>query len=135
MLELKQEPESSLHACGAVLDVQRGPEGLFVRLKRPAAAGAAPGLLAEQLWDLLRQHFASRLVLDLSQIDRVDRQLVEQLFLLSRRLHDCHGMLRLCGLSPYNRELLRRCERSDELPFYSDQREAIFAGRRPTQPR
>jgi len=55
-------------AEGWELDVDRGPDWLFVRPRNvgPQATDTPP--LAEQIWSLLQQHFTDRLVLELDQV-------------------------------------------------------------------
>jgi anti-anti-sigma factor len=122
-------------AADCQLEVERGPEWLLVRvrqLERPLA-GSAP--LAEQLWGLLQQHFTYRLVLELDQIPVLDSQLIGQLILLSKRLEDRDGVLRLCGLTPYNRRVLHQCALEDRFPAFDSRHEAVLGDSDPRLPR
>ena len=76
MLVLTQEPEERIQMGESILELKRGPDGLFVKLKRLGRRGPAQVPLASQIWGLLIQHFTYRLVLDLSQIDLLDSDLV-----------------------------------------------------------
>src|SRR5262245_33284977 len=95
-------------ARGWDLDVERGPDWLFVHphCASPDVAGTAS--LGEHLWALLEQNFSHRLVLELSDIGQLTSQLVSQLLWLEKRIHGRDGMLRLCGLSEDNLDVVER---------------------------
>ena len=111
------------------LDVERGPDCLFVRLKSPPRSRAGEFPLAERIWDLLNRHFIYRVVLDLGPKCVLNSGLVGQLIVLANRISSHDGMLRLCGLTAHNRRVLAHCQLDDCLPTYGDREEAIFAGR------
>jgi anti-anti-sigma regulatory factor len=135
-------------ACtlGRELTVTRGPDSLWVKLHGPEApSSASPPLadrpladetrpLADELWSLLECHFTYRLVLDLSEIDLVDRRLLGQLVALRRKILRHGGLMRLCGVSPSNQDILERQGLGDRFPSYCDLEEAVM-GLRPNQPR
>jgi hypothetical protein len=54
--------------------------------------------------------------------------------LLSKRINTHGGMLRLCGLSPANQEVVRICRLDGCLPNYGTRGDAVM-GHRPLQPR
>lgn len=76
--------------------VERGPNWLFIRVRAPACEPA----LADRLWDIARQHFTSRLVLELDAADPINEGLGAELRSLSERLREIGGAVRLCGLPP-----------------------------------
>ena len=117
------------------LRVERGPSCLLVRLDCRIAHAPDEPPLAEALWSLMERHFTYRLVLELDETDCLAADLVEQLAWLARRLLARHGMLYLCGLTPSNREALRRGGLDSRFLAYDNREEAIFAGRRPCRPR
>ena len=120
-------------APGCGFDVQRGPDWLIVRIKSFDPAEPDSSLLMERIWSLLEQHFTYRVVLELDQVPLLSSALVEQLLLLYRRIQEHDGVLRLCGLSPYNRRVLHACRLDESLPPYHDRQEAVMG--HPRQPR
>jgi len=109
------------------LDVERGPNWLLVRLRHPGGRTPGPPRLADQLPGLLELHFTYRLVLDLQEIGRVDAQLMDGLASLSQWILARGGVLRLCGLSPFCAERVRRGAYGARFPIYRDRKEAVFA--------
>ena len=122
-------------APGCELDVQRGPDWLLVRVRNldPVESDATP--LAEHLWCLLQQHFTYRLVLELDGVRVLNSYLIGQLIQLYRRIEDHDGVMRLFGLSPYNRQVLPVCRLDDRLPPYGDREEAVMGRPHPARPR
>ncbi len=110
------------------LEVDRGPDGLWVRIVGPACKALDSPSLADSLWSLLERHFVYRLVLDVAELDVCDDCLVEQLTYLYERISQHDGMLRLCGLSPGNRKALDKCELKGRIPCYRDREEAVMGG-------
>jgi len=122
-------------AAGWRMDVERGPDWIFIRL-HPAAGGEIDYFsLAEQVWSVLEQSFTYRLVLELDRVDVLQSALIAQLVLLSKRIHSHNGMLRLCGLSPENQQVLHICRLEGCLPNYGNRGEAVMGEFRPMQPR
>ena len=121
-------------APGWELDVERGPDWLLVRIKSLDRASTEPPL-AEGLWNLLERHFTYRVVLELDQVSVLNSHLIGQLVQLYRRIRQHDGVMRLCGLSPYNLEVLRTCRLEDRFLPYRDREEAVMGGSRPRQPR
>lgn len=121
---------------GWKLDLDRGPDWIFVRV---TPAESEEGMvsdfsLAERIWALLEQSFTYRLVLELDQIPVMQSYLIAQLVLLAKRVHTHGGMLRLCGLSSANRQVLQLCRLEGCLQNFGSRGEAVM-GSRPTQPR
>ncbi|MGD9647110.1 MAG: STAS domain-containing protein [Pirellulales bacterium] len=112
-------------ATGWDYDLERGPQCLFVRLHNEGENADAEPPLAQQLWATLDEHMTYRLVLELDQVEVLRSYLIGQLLLLGRRLHARGGTLRLCGLSPHNREALAAVRLEDHLPTYENRYEAI----------
>jgi anti-anti-sigma factor len=119
---------------GYELDVERGPDSLLVRVSRVDAAVADTCDFADHVWGLLQQHFTYRLVLELDQVGMLTGHLIGQLAELYEQIERHDGMLRLCGLSPENREVLHACGLEDRLVLYHDREEAVM-GRWHPQPR
>lgn len=121
---------------GWKLDVDRGPDWIFVRVEPAESDDHEIGefTLAERVWSLLEQSFTYRLVLELDQVPILQSYLIAQLVLLAKRIHTHGGILRLCGLSPANREVIQLCRLEGCLQNYNSRGEAVM-GSRPMQPR
>src|SRR5262245_34919438 len=92
-------------ARGWDLEVERGPDWLFVRPQCSGSAADAPPL-ADEVWALLEKSLTHRLVLELDDIDLLTSHLIGQLMWLRKRIHSHDGIMRLCGLSAYNAAVL-----------------------------
>ena len=114
-------------------DVDRGPDWVFVRL-HPDDSNLDTGSLAEQLWAVLEQSFTYRLVLELDEVPILQSYLIAQLVLIAKRINSHKGLLRLCGLSPANQEVIRLCRLDGCLPHFGNRGDAVM-GHRPMQPR
>lgn len=122
-------------APGWELDVQRGPDCLLVKLGVPEPDAADSPPLAEEIWSLMERYLVSRLVLDLSDLNGLDRQLVAELLWLQRRIREHGGMMRLTGLSGENLALVQAHHGlNGHLPVYNDFVEALM-GEYPHKPR
>ena len=122
-------------ASGYTLDVERGPDWLLVRLRNLERTEPETPPLAEQLWALLEQHFTYRLVLEMDEVRLLNSYLIGQLMQLCRWIEEHDGVLRLCGLSPYNCQVLHTSRLDEQLLPYQDRREAVTGCSRPRQPR
>ncbi len=119
------------------LEVQRGPDWLLIRLNRGEDNDSRQGdsrqdretpPLAERIWALLEQHFTYRLVLDLDELDLLNSLLIGQLIELHRQVRDHDGVIRLCGLSDHNTQVLHTCHLLDRFRPYESRRAAVMAG-------
>ena len=122
-------------APGCELDVERGPEWLLVRVRNLDLAESDATPLVERLWSLLQQHFTYRLVLELDDVGVLSSPLIEQFVQLYKRIEEHDGVMRLCGLSPHNLQVLHACRLDERLLPYTDRREAVMGGPGPRQPR
>jgi anti-anti-sigma factor len=122
-------------APGCEFDVERGPDWLLVRVRNLDRADLETVPLAEQLWSLLQQHFTYRLVLELDEVRLLNSYLIGQLIRLYRQIEEQDGVLRLCGLSPYNCQVLHTCRLDEQLLPYQDRQEAVMGCPHPRQPR
>jgi anti-anti-sigma factor len=122
-------------APGCELDVERGPDWLLVRVRDFELAEPGDPPLAEQVWSLLQQHFTYRLVLELDGVRLLNSPLLGQLIDLYRRIKKRAGVMRLCGLSPHNRQVLHTCRLDDRLLPYCDRQEAVMGCQHPARPR
>jgi anti-anti-sigma factor len=112
-------------ANGCGLEVERGPDWLFVRVKCPDGRVSEDVPLAEAVWSLLEQHFTRRLILELDEVAILRSSLIGQLVMLHKRIHTHAGLMRICGLSEPNQEVLRTCRLSERFPVYNDRIEAV----------
>lgn len=122
-------------ASGCELDVERGPDWLLVRVRSPDLAETDETPLADRLWGLLQQHFTYRLVLELDEVPVLNSYWIGQLIQLYRRIATHDGVMRLCGLSSYNRQVLHACRLDDRLLPYGDRQEAVMGRPRAARPR
>lgn len=120
-------------APGWQMDVDRGPDWLFIRLHAPRGSNGEPPL-AEALWETISQHFIYRVVLEVNELDLLYSHLVGQLVLLHKRLSTHEGVLRLAGLSDANQHVLQACRLDGRFPQYQNRTDAVH-GFRPAQPR
>jgi anti-anti-sigma factor len=116
-------------APGWEMEVDRGPGCLLVKLRNPEPDASESPPLADELWSLLERHFTYRLVLELDEIDLLYSHLLGQLVLLDKRIRNQGGLLRLCGVSSFNRQVLRLHGLDVLFPTYDDRGEAVL-GRR-----
>lgn len=86
-------------APGLELDVERGPDWLFVRPHGLPQDDDGPPL-GEMVWGLLEQNFVHRLVLELDALKKLDDGLIHELLWLEKRIYAVGGMMRICGLKP-----------------------------------
>jgi anti-anti-sigma factor len=106
----------------------------MVRVRNIDLTEPASPSLAERLWRLLQQHFTYRMVLELDEVRLLNSPLIGQLIQLYRWIKEHDGVLRLCGLSAYNRQVLHACRLDDRFLPYQDRQEALMGGY-PKQPR
>ena len=116
------------------MDLDRGPDWLFIRLRPPRQEGAAEIPLAEMIWKQLEQSFCYRLVLELDDVQLLRSWMVGELVRLHKRITTQGGTLRLCGLSAANEEALRSCRLLDHFPAFDNRHDAVM-GHQPRRPR
>lgn len=116
------------------VEIDRGPDWLFIRLRPPPGPDCGEVPLAEMIWQRLEQSFCHRVVLEFDDVAWLRSWTIGELVKLHKRLAASGGMMRLCGLSPANQEVLRACRLSERFPAYRNRTEALM-GHRPMQPR
>jgi len=79
------------------LAAERGPDWLFVRLESPGARGKEQ--LVEAIWGMIREHQASRVVIELDRLPALDDDLVGAIAEIGSRVRGEGGLIRACGLS------------------------------------
>jgi len=116
------------------VEIDRGPDWLFIRLRPPPGPDSGEVPLAEMIWQRLEQSFCHRVVLELDDVRWMRSWMIGELVKLHKRLAASGGMMRLCGLSEANQEVLRACRLNDRFPAYRNRTDAVM-GHRPMQPR
>ncbi len=119
---------------GSLFDVDRGPDWVFVRFTPADVDWTESPPVAESIWNVLAQNFIYRVVVEFDRVTLLRSYLLGQLVLLARRVHAQGGVLRICGLTPHNQEMMRISRLDELLPNYRNRGEAVM-GSRPTQPR
>jgi anti-anti-sigma regulatory factor len=122
-------------APGWKMEMDRGPNWLFVRLRGGPQEDAGEIDLRQRLWDLLQVHFTSRLVLELNEAPALDRKFVDQLVELGHQINERGGQLKLCGVSDETREALHASAPEIQLSIYPDREQAVMGFRPPRNPR
>jgi len=115
-------------------EIDRGPDWLFVRPRPPRQGDTGEIALAEMIWQKLEQSFCHRVVLELDDVTYLRSWMVGELVRLHKRVTTRGGMLRLCGVSLANQDVLRTCRLDGRFPAYRNRTEAVM-GYRPPQPR
>ena len=113
-------------APGWELNVERGPDWLWVRIGRPEPYCVDTPPLAEEVWAQLERHFVYRLVLELDDLESLDSYLIGQLVVLDKRIREHGGLLRLTGVSSFNREALRMHGLNGRFSIYGDLTDALM---------
>lgn len=116
------------------MDLDRGPDWLFIRLRPPRHGDTGEIALAEMIWQKLEQCFCYRVVLELDDVTFLRSWLLGEIVRLHKRVTTQGGMVRLCGVSNANQDVLRICRLADRFPAYRNRTDAVM-GYRPPQPR
>jgi hypothetical protein len=111
---------------GLELNVDRGPNWLFVKLRSKDDGQSDVPQIADKLWSISSRHFIYRLVLELDDLEELPSGMMSQLVLLQQRLAQCGGALRICGLSPECEESLHSCHLDSALPNHASREEAVM---------
>ncbi|HZL89025.1 MAG TPA: STAS domain-containing protein [Pirellulaceae bacterium] len=119
---------------GWMMDLDRGPDWLFVRLLPPRHGDTQEVGLAETIWRMMEQSFNHRLVLEMEEVWLLRSWMVGELVKLHKRVAATGGTLRLCGMNDGNQEVLRISRLEDRFPQYRTRGDAVM-GYRPVQPR
>ncbi|MBM4021369.1 MAG: STAS domain-containing protein [Planctomycetes bacterium] len=110
-------------SCGSGLTVERGPGWLFLRVGD--VTGSECRTLADAVWQTIREHGASRVVLELDRVTKVDAALGDAIAAIGGRVRDAGGLIRLCGLSPPQLSGLQRCPEVAAVPHFETRSEAV----------
>lgn len=121
-------------APGWHVELERGPDWLFVRLKGEPPFDAEGMDLAERVWRMVEQEGAHRVLIELDDIDLLRSPLLGELVRLHKRVASRDGIFRVSGLSQQNYDVLRSSGLHHRLPCYRNRADAVM-GFRPTKPR
>jgi hypothetical protein len=114
---------------GWELTAERGPDWLFVRVEEGRhSAGPTTGL-TQSLWNLISEHHASRVVLELQGVERMDDSLFDAIAEIGARMRDGGGLVRVCGLSQASLSSQPRSPAAGGVPCFRSRTEAV--GTRP----
>ena len=120
------------------MELDRGPDWLFIRLRPPSGnvrgSGAAEVPLAEKIFQHLEQAFCYRLVLEMDDVRLLRSWMVGELVRLHKRVVTHGGTLRLCGLTPASEAALQACRLFDHFPAFENRHDAVM-GCNPRKPR
>lgn len=121
---------------GLRLNVDRGPNWLFVKLRSKGTRTRRAPRVADGLWSIATRHFVYRVVLELDELEALPPGMMAQLLLLQERLSQCGGALKICGMSDECLETLHECHLDSTLPHYSTRTAAVMgSGEHPVLPR
>ncbi len=115
-----------IQAPGVRLQCERGPGVLVVRILELELDAEGVHKLARLIWELMERQFSYRLILEMDKIDILRSVLIGQLLILYNRIQEHEGLIRVCGLSDYNREVLQQCRLEGHFPLYASRNEAAF---------
>lgn len=116
-------------APGWTMHVDRGPDWLFVRVVGSSEGGSPSLPLAERVWDMMDQHFISRVVIEMDEVPVMHSQLIGELVRLQKRVHTRGGLLRLSGVNDAAIEAMKITRLGQLLPCFLDRGDAVM-GRR-----
>lgn len=116
------------------VDVDRGPDWLFLRLRNPPEGRGDCEDFAETVWDAMQQHFTHRIVLELDEVRVLHSRLIGQLVKLHKRVSANGGLMRVCGLSQASEDALRIVRLDNHFPSFRTRADAVM-GHRPAQAR
>ena len=111
---------------GLELNVDRGPNWLFVKLRSREATQGQVAQFADKVWSIASRHFIYRLVLELENLEELPSGMMGQLVLLQERLAQTGGALRICGLSPECEETLNSCHVDSALQNHPSREAAVM---------
>ena len=119
---------------GWAVEIDRGPDWLFINLQGQEPFDPAGIDLAARVWQLFDQEFVNRLVLELDQVPVLRSEMVGELVRLHSRITSQGGVMRISGLSDQSFAVLESCRLQDRFPQYPDRHAAVL-GYRPNKPR
>ncbi len=121
-------------ATGWQIDCDWSTEWLFVRISTSGHEIDPNPPVAESLWSIAEDHDISRMVIELDETQLLNSFLVGQFILLHKRIFLNGGVVRLCGLSAHNYDVLRYMGLGTRFPNYATREDAVM-GYKPKKPR
>ena len=113
-------------AAGWDLAVDISAEWIFVRLHRDRDDAEHMPRLAERVWSIAEEHHKFRVVMEFDEGILLTSHLVGQLVLLHKRLHQRSGVLRICGLTKTNYQVLEIMRLHTRFPNYLTREDAVM---------
>ncbi|MCA9188593.1 MAG: hypothetical protein R3E01_04460 [Pirellulaceae bacterium] len=113
-------------AEGWTLEVERGPEWLFIRPNTSPGHQFDRVDLADSIWQLLDEHLVYRVVLELDNLPILNSYMIGQLVRLKRRIATRNGLFRIAGLHEANLDALRVSNLTGHLDHYLNRHEAVM---------
>ena len=114
---------------GWTLEMDRGPDWLFIRPIPPQDKHHVEVDLAEAIWERMQQQFCHRVVVEMDQIPLLRSWLIGQIVLLHKRVTAQEGLMRLSGMSDSNQDVLHMVRLDDRFPQYADRGAAVMGYR------
>ncbi|MEA1952699.1 MAG: hypothetical protein U9N87_15060 [Planctomycetota bacterium] len=107
------------------LDVENGPEWLFVTLRCQKGHTWDSPPLADSIWEVVDNLSAHQLILELQDVEIVHSMLIGQIILLHKRITSQGGRMRLAGISQQNQLALDVANLSSRFPWYRSREDAV----------
>jgi anti-anti-sigma regulatory factor len=111
--------------AGYELDVDRGPDWLWIRIRSVETGSTPVASWSEQVKELVEKHFIYRVVVELQEVAEPSSQFIGELVWLDQFILKHDGVLRICGLSAEGRATLEMCRLDDLCLSYETRDEAI----------
>ncbi len=109
---------------GAIVIATKTERHAHARLFLGAIVVRAP--LADAVWNLLRQHFTNRVVLEMDDLHFMSSALMGELVRLYKRVEGRGGLMRLSGLSSSNLDVLRLTRLDRCFPHFATRADAVM---------
>ena len=113
-------------AAGWDLAVDVSSEWIFVGLHKDSHDAEHMPQLAERVWSIAEEHQKFRLVMEFDEGVMLTSHLVGQIGLLHKRLHRQSGVLRMCGLTKMNYQVLVIMRLHTRFPNYLTRENAVM---------
>ncbi len=107
------------------LDVEAGPEWLFVTVRCQQGHTWETPPLADNIWDLVDKLSAHQLIVELQEVEIFHSMLIGQMIMLHKRITSQGGQMRLAGLSRQNQMALDVANLGSRFPWYRTRDDAV----------
>ncbi len=107
------------------LDVEVGPEWLFITVRCQRGHTWETPPLADNIWELVDKLSAHQLIIELQEVEILHSLLIGQMILLHKRITSQGGLMRFAGLSSQNQMALDVANLSGRFPWYHTRDEAV----------